>query len=59
MATHSPITLGMIEPEQVLCFAKDSEGATDIVLGSQHPILKNWKKGEPDFGVLFASGILS
>lgn len=59
MATHSPIALGMLESDQVLCFAKNNEGATDIVLGSCHPALRKWKKGEPDFGVLFASGILS
>lgn len=59
IATHSPIALGMLSPNQVLCFAKDDEGATDIVNGSLHPALRDWKSGEPDFGILFASGILS
>lgn len=59
VATHSPVALSMLDPYQVLCFAKDEEGATDIVAGDQHPALKSWKQGEPDFGVLFASGILS
>jgi predicted ATPase len=59
IATHSPIALGMLAPNQVLCFAKDNQGATDIVNGSLHPVLKDWKSGEPDFGILFASGILS
>jgi predicted ATPase len=59
IATHSPIALGMLSPAQVLCFAKDDEGATDIVNGSLHPALRDWKSGEPDFGILFASGILS
>jgi predicted ATPase len=59
IATHSPIALGMLSPAQVLCFAKDGQGATDIVNGSLHPALKDWKSGEPDFGILFASGILS
>lgn len=59
IATHSPIALGMLDPDQVLCFAKDSDGATDIISGDEHPVLRQWKKGEPDFGVLFASGILS
>lgn len=59
VATHSPIALNMLEPKQVLCFAKDPDGAADIVAGHQHPALKTWKKGEPDLGVLFASGILS
>lgn len=59
VATHSPIALNMLEPKQVLCFAKDPEGAADIVAGHQHPALKDWRRGEPDLGVLFASGILS
>ena len=59
VATHSPIALSMLEPEQVLCFAKDETGATDIVSGEEHPALCDWKRGEPDLGVLFASGILS
>jgi predicted ATPase len=59
LATHSPVALNMLESRDVLCFAKDSEGATDIVFGNRHPALRDWKKGEPDLGVLFASGILS
>ena len=59
LATHSPVALNMLDPKDVLCFAKDSTGATDIVAGNLHPALKTWKKGEPDFGVLFAAGILS
>ena len=59
LATHSPVALNMLEPGDVLCFAKDAKGATDIVSGDRHPALREWKKGEPDLGVLFASGILS
>lgn len=59
MATHSPVTLNQLSAENVLCFAKNNEGATDIVSGHLHPALQRWKKGEPDFGVLFAAGILS
>jgi predicted ATPase len=59
VATHSPVALNLLEPQDVLCFAKDASGATDIVSGDRHPALKNWKKGEPDLGMLFASGILS
>jgi len=59
LATHSPVALNMLDPKDVLCFAKDATGATDIVAGNLHPALKTWKKGEPDFGVLFAAGILS
>lgn len=59
IATHSPVALNLLEPKQVLCFAKDDLGATDIVLGSEHPALQDWKHGQPDIGVLFAAGILS
>lgn len=59
VATHSPIALSMLDPSQVLCFAKNVDGATDIVSGDMHPALKSWRQGEPDFSVLFASGILS
>lgn len=57
LATHSPVILSIAEANQVLCFAKTSEGATDIVLGSEHPALKEWR-GETNLGVLFAGGVL-
>jgi predicted ATPase len=59
VATHSPVALNMLQPADVLCFAKDADGATDIISGALHPALRDWKKGEPDLGLLFASGILS
>ncbi len=59
IATHSPVALNLLRPEQVLCFAKDTDGATDIVSGNLHPALHNWHEGEPDLGILFAAGILS
>jgi hypothetical protein len=49
----------MVEPRNLLCFAKDASGATDIVSGDEHPALRDWKQGQPDLGVLFAAGILS
>jgi predicted ATPase len=57
LATHSPVILSLARPEQVLCFARDAAGATDIVLGSDHPRLREWR-GETDLGTLFASGVL-
>lgn len=57
LATHSPVILSLVEPQQLLCFAKDSDGATDIVLGTQHPTLKDWQ-GEINLGTLFAAGVL-
>ncbi|ATB35438.1 ATPase [Cystobacter fuscus] len=57
LATHSSVILSVVEAKDVLCFAKTSEGATDIVPGNQHPSLKNWQ-GETNLGVLFAAGVL-
>jgi hypothetical protein len=57
LATHSPVILSLARPEQVLCFNRTLQGATDIVLGSEHPRLRQWR-GETDLGTLFASGVL-
>jgi len=57
LATHSPVILGIAKPEEILCFAKTEEGATDIVLGNEHPALRDWKRGI-DLGTLFAAGVL-
>jgi predicted ATPase len=57
LATHSPVILSLARPEQVLCFDRSTEGATDIVRGSEHPRLRQWQ-GETDLGTLFASGVL-
>jgi hypothetical protein len=57
VATHSPVILSMVDAEKVLCFAKTPDGATDVVVGSQHPALAEWK-GETNLGVLFAAGVL-
>lgn len=57
LATHSPVILGAADASDVLCFAKTPDGATDIVVGSNHPALTEWK-GETNLGVLFASGVL-
>jgi len=56
-ASHSPVVLSLAEPRTVLCFAKSSEGATDIVRGDEHPNLRDWKRGA-DLGTLFATGVL-
>ena len=57
LATHSPVVLNAAESGDLLCFAKDDGGATDIVLGSDHPMLQQWR-GETSLGTLLASGIL-
>lgn len=58
MATHSPVILSVASADDVLCFAKNDEGATDIVVGRNHPKLTDWH-GQVDLGTLFASGVLS
>ena len=57
LATHSPVVLNAAGMGDVLCFAKDDTGATDIVLGTEHPMLQQWR-GEASLGTLLASGIL-
>jgi predicted ATPase len=57
LATHSPVVLNAANTDDVLCFAKDDNGATDIVLGSEHPMLRQWQ-GEAPLGTLLASGVL-
>jgi len=57
LATHSPLILGLAKPEQILCFARTSSGATDIVGGNDHPALRDWQ-GQVNLGILYASGVL-
>jgi predicted ATPase len=58
LASHSPVVLSIVEAQDVLCFAKTPEGATDIIIGSEHPFLRDWR-GEANLGMLFAAGVLS
>lgn len=57
LASHSPIVLSEAVINEVLCFARDEQGATDVVLGSEHPALRNWQD-DTDLGMLLASGVL-
>ena len=57
LATHSPVILSLSEPHAILCFGRDSAGATDIVRGVDHPRLSSWRH-EIDLGTLFAAGVL-
>ena len=57
LATHSPVVLSDAEAGDVLCFAKNDDGSTDIAMGSEHPALRNWQ-GSVDLGTLLASGVL-
>ncbi len=57
LATHSPIVLGIADVRSILCFAKTTLGATDIVRGNEHPRLIDWRH-ETSLGELFAAGVL-
>lgn len=57
LATHSPVVLSAADYRTVLCFRKTGLGATDIVLGTDHPMLRNWK-GNVNLGELYAGGVL-
>jgi len=57
VATHSPLIVGVADLDQILCFAKTEDGATDIVRGDKHPKLREWR-GEVNLGELFAAGVL-
>ena len=57
LASHSPVVLNAAGADEVLCFLRTEEGATDIVLGSEHPNLRQWQGGV-DLGTLLASGVL-
>ncbi len=57
LATHSPIVLNESHLENVLCFAKNEDGSTDVVLGTEHPALQRWQE-EVDLGSMLASGVL-
>ena len=57
VTTHSTALLGLVDPWEVLCFEKNADGATDIVRGSEHPVLADWQ-GTVNMNVLFARGVV-
>jgi len=57
VATHSPLVLSLVEPKDVLVFARDEAGGTRITTGNEHPGLRDWH-GEVSLGTLFAGGVL-
>lgn len=56
LATHSPVAVGKLDRESLLCFSK-CDGATDIVSGRDHPALADWDD-TGNLGIIFQSGIL-
>ena len=59
IATHSPFLIDQLDLDEMICFAKNSTGATDTVRGNDHPLLRNWQRGRPNLSDLTASGILN
>ena len=57
LATHSPVFLNHADLEHVLCFGKDSNGATDVIPARAHPGLRDWQ-GSPNLSVFFTAGVL-
>lgn len=57
LATHSPIVLGIVQRELLLCFSRATDGSTNIVAGHEHPLLRDWNQ-EPNLSTLFAAGVL-
>jgi len=58
VATHSPIFVAQVRPEQLLCFSKTDDDSTDIIRGDRHPRLRDWRNGL-NISHLYAAGILS
>ena len=58
VTTHSPVFVAQVRPDQLLCFSRGSDGATDIVRGDRHPRLRDWR-GTLNLPHLYAAGILS
>lgn len=57
IATHSPLVLSQVSDKDLMCFAKDHDGAVAIVRGNAHPRLAQWRSSL-NLGDLFARGIL-
>jgi hypothetical protein len=57
LATHSPLVLSLIKSGQLLCFGKAASGAVDVVRGTEHPQLRQWKAAL-HLGDLLALGVL-
>ena len=57
VATHSPILLGLAQPQDILCFNRSDEDGTIIIPGNEHPVLKDWQ-GEIELSALYAFGVL-
>jgi energy-coupling factor transporter ATP-binding protein EcfA2 len=57
ISSHSPVALAHTELDHLLCARVAPTGSADIISGSHHPRLKEWR-GAIDLGALFATGVL-
>jgi predicted ATPase len=57
VSSHSPVVLASAKLDQLLCARLASAGGVEMVAGSDHPRLREWRGGI-DLGSLFAAGVL-
>lgn len=57
VSSHSPVVLARAKLDQLLCARISSEGGVEMVPGTEHPRLQEWRGGI-DLGSLFAAGVL-
>lgn len=57
VSSHSPVVLARAKLEQLLCARLANEGGVEMVAGTDHPRLQEWRGGI-DLGSLFAAGVL-
>lgn len=57
VSSHSPVVLARAKLDQLLCARLADEGGVEMVAGTDHPRLQEWRGGI-DLGSLFAAGVL-
>jgi predicted ATPase len=57
VSSHSPVVLARAKLDQLLCARLSNEGGVEMVAGTDHPRLQEWRGGI-DLGSLFAAGVL-
>ncbi|WP_454914121.1 methylation-associated defense system AAA family ATPase MAD3 [Variovorax gossypii] len=57
VSSHSPVVLARAKLDQLLCARLANEGGVEMVAGTEHPRLQEWRGGI-DLGSLFAAGVL-
>ncbi len=57
VSSHSPVVLASAKLDQLVCARLADGGGVEMVAGSDHPRLKEWRGGI-DLGSLFAAGVL-